>query len=239
MATALLLLTLAQGTQCSPEASALMKAATERAAVFDLAGAVQRMQAAAMSGCAEAMLPALYLRGWIAAREASRVGGSPEALRPVLQSIATLQDQFGKSGPSQIAALVLQAAAAAAQSERDELALMIDYAVQLEDRDLSAKRPALPMISAHEAAGDLWLQVYRYDDARRAYTRAAERIGVTPRITVGLARLAVRLDALATACKQYRSLVTTWKTPGPEPPELAEARTFLTNPACQSPVTPR
>ena len=239
MPTALLVLVLAQGAQCSPEATTLMKAASERAAVFDLAGALQRMQAAVTSGCAEATLPVLYLRGWIAARDAYRVGGSPESLRPVLQSIASLQDTMGKSGPPQIAALVLQAAAAAAQSERDELALMIDYAVQLEDRDLAAKRPGLPMITAHEAAGDLWLQVYRYDEARRAYTTAAERIGVTPRITLGLARLAVRIDALATACKQYQSLVTSWKGTGPEPPELSEARTFLTAPACQGPVTPR
>ena len=235
MATALLLLALAQGAQCSPEATSLMKTATERAALFDLAGALQRMQAAAMSGCADATLPALYLRGWIAARDAYRVGGSPESLRQVSQSIATMQETLGKSGQPQIAALVLQAAAAAAQSERDELALMIDYAVQLEDRNLTAKLPALPMITAHEAAGDLWLQVYRYDDARRAYMKAAERIGVTPRITLGLARLAVRIEAVATACKQYQSLVTSWKGSGPEPPELAEARTFLMNPACQTP----
>jgi hypothetical protein len=209
-----------------------MKAATERAAVFDLAGALQRMQGAAMSGCVDARLPALYLRGWIAARDAYRAGGSPESLRPVLQSIATMEGTLGKSGPPQIAALVLQAAAAAAQSERDELALMIDYAVQLEDRNLTAKRPVLPMITAHEAAGDLWLQVHRYEDARRAYMKAEQRIGVTPRITLGLARLAVRIDAVATACTQYQSLVTSWKERGPEPPELAEARSFLTS-SCQ------
>jgi hypothetical protein len=235
MATALLLLALAQGTQCSPEATALMKTAAERATLFDLAGALQRMQAAAKSGCADAVLPALYLRGWIAARDAYRVGGSPQSLRPVTQSIATMQETLGKSGQPQIAALVLQAAAAAAQSERDELALMIDYAVQLEDRNLTAQRPALPMITAHEAAGDLWLQVHRYDDARRAYMKAEERLGVTPRITLGLARLAMRIEAFATACKQYRSLVMSWKGSGPEPPELAEARTFLMDPACQTP----
>jgi hypothetical protein len=235
MATALLLLALAQGTQCSPEATALMKTAAERATLFDLAGALQRMQAAAMSGCADATLPALYLRGWIAARDAYRLGGSPESLRPVSQAIATMQETLGKSGQPQIAALVLQAAAAAAQSERDELALMIDYAVQLEDRNLTAQRPALPMITAHEAAGDLWLQVHRYDDARRAYMKAEERLGVTPRITLGLARLAMRIEAFATACKQYRSLVMSWKGSGPEPPELAEARTFLMDPACQTP----
>jgi hypothetical protein len=234
MAIALLLLALAQGAQCSPEATALMKTATERAALFDLAGALQRMQAAAMSGCVDARLPAVYLRGWIAARDAYRAGGSPDSLRSVSQSISMLQD-IGRTGQAQIAALVLQAAAAAAQSERDDLALMINYAIELEDRNLAAKQPGLPMITAHEAAGDLWLQVHRYDDARQAYTKAAARVGSTPRITLGLARLAVRIDALATACKQYQSFVASWKGSGTgvEPTELSEARAFLTNPACQ------
>jgi hypothetical protein len=236
MVTVLFALALAQTPQCSPDAAALMKAATERAAGFDLAGALQRLQAAVRAGCEEAVLPATYLRGWIAAREAYRAGGSPESLRPVLQAIAMLEDA-GKSGPPQIAALVLQAAAAAAQSERDELALMINYAVELEDRNLTAKLPALPMVTAHEAAGDLWLQVYRYDDARRAYTRAAERVGTTSRITLGLARLAARLDALSTACTQYRALVASWTSSGADPPELSEARTFLKNPACQEQAT--
>jgi hypothetical protein len=210
-----------------------------RADAFDLAGAAQRLQAAVMSGCADAVLPSVYLRGWIAARDAYRVGGSPESLRAVSQSVAMLQEAGGTTGPAQIAALVLQGAAAAAQSERDDLALMINYAVELEDRRLTSKLPGLPMITAHEAAGDLWLQVHRYDDARRAYAKAAERIGVTPRITLGLARLAARIDAVATACKQYQSLVASWKGTMPEPPELSEARTFLANPACQGAVTPR
>lgn len=237
MVPVLLVLALVQGARCGPEAAALMKAATERARVFDLAGAVQRLQAAAQSGCAEAMLPALYLRGWTAARDAYAVGGSPESLRSVLQSIATLQETLGKSGPPQIAALVLRAAAAAAQSERDELALMIDYAVQLEDRILTAKLPGLPMITAHEAAGDLWLQVHRYDEARRAYARAAERVGITPRITLGLARVAVRLDARSTACSQYAALVGMWTREVSEPPELMEARAFLRD--CVTPMPRR
>jgi hypothetical protein len=239
MIAVVIALTLAQTSACSPEAATLMQTATERAAAFDLAGAAQRLQAAVMSGCTEALVPSVYLRGWIAARDAYRVGGSPESLRPVSQSVAMLQEIGGQSGPARIAILVLQAAAAAAQSERDELALMIDYAVQLEDRNLTARLPGLPMVTAHEAAGDLWLQVHRYDDARRAYTRAAERVGVTARIVLGLARVAVRVDALSTACSQYRALVASWKGTGPEPPELSEARTFLTNRTCQTSVTPR
>ncbi len=231
MAGWLIALMLAQQPVCAGIADAQM-----RADAFDLAGAAQRLQAAVMSGCTDAVLPSVYLRGWIAARDAYRAGGSPESLRTVSQSIAMLQE-IGKTGQAQIAALVLQAAAAAAQSERDDLALLINYASELEDRNLAAKRPGLPMITAHEAAGDLWLQVHRYDDARQAYTRAAERLGVTSRITLGLARLAVRIDALATACKQYQALVASRaKGTGAESPELSEARTFLTNPACQGAV---
>jgi hypothetical protein len=230
----LIALMLAQQPGCAAVAEAQV-----RADAFDLAGAAQLLQAAVMSGCSDAVVPSLYLRGWIAARDAYRAGGSPESLRAVSQSIAMLQDVGGKTGPAQIAVLVLQAAAAAAQSERDDLALMMNYAVELEDRRLAAKLPGLPMITAHEAAGDLWLQVHRYDDARRAYSKAAERIGVTPRITLGLARLAARIDALATACTQYQSLVTAWTATVAQSPELSEARTFLASPACQRAVTPR
>lgn len=239
MFTVLLALALAQAPPCNREAAALMTEATERAAAFDLEGAAQRLRAAVMSGCTDAVLPSIYLRGWIAARDAYRFGGSLESLATVSRSIGMLQDTLGKTGPPQIAALVLQGAAAAAQSERDELKLVIDYAVQLEDRNLTANLPALPMITAHEAAGDLWLQVHRYDDARRAYERAAQRIGMTPRITLGLARLATRIDALSTACAEYKTFVASWKATGPEPPELAEARAFLSNPQCQGAVTSR
>jgi hypothetical protein len=239
MATVFLLQALAQASSCTAEARGLITTAIERAAMFDLAGAGQRLQVAAMSGCRDALLPSMYLRGWIGARDAYRVGGSPEALRPVLQSIAMMQDTFGNTGTPQIAQLVLKAAAAASQSERDELGLMIEYAVQLEDRQLTAGLPALPLITAHEAAGDLWLQVHRYDDARRAYEKATERIGVTPRITLGLARVAARVDAVATACTQYRKLVASWEGAGVQTPEIAEARMFLANPACQSSPTPR
>jgi tetratricopeptide (TPR) repeat protein len=234
MITVLLALALAQAPHCSPDAAALMKAAAEHAAALDLAGAAQRLQAAVTSGCADAVLPSAYLRGWIAARDAYRVGGSPESLQPVLQADAVLQKTGGAPGPSQIASLVLQAASAAAQSERESLALFIDQAVQLETARLSAGLSAAPIITAHEAAGELWLQVHRYEDARRAYERAAERLGPTRRITLGLARVAARLEDAPEACRQYRTLVAAWKVSGPDPQEIAEARRFLRDPSCTS-----
>jgi hypothetical protein len=92
-------------------------------------------------------------------------------------------------GPAEIARLVLLAAAAAAQSERDEMAVYLTHAVEMESLQRAAGQPGAPGLSALEAAGDLWLQVYRYDEARAAYERAAREIGMTPRVKAGLARL--------------------------------------------------
>jgi hypothetical protein len=217
-----------------------MTAASARAAVFDLAGAAQRLQAAVRSGCPDAQVPSAYVRGLMAARAAYRFGGSPESLAPVEEAIALLKSASRATNDlAMIAAFVLQAAAAAAQSERDELSLMIEQAVQLEGIRLSAGLPGLPLLTAHEMAGDLWFQVYRYDDARRAYERAANRVGRTARVTLGLARVAARLDAASTACTQYRALLTSWKDPGGDPPEIAEARAFLSGSACSAPAQPR
>lgn len=236
----LLALALAQSPRCGPDAAALVTAATDRSAAFDLAGAALRLQSAVMAGCADAEMPSIYLRGWMAAREAYRTGGAVESLVPVRNAIQLLRARAqGSADPGQIAAFVLEAAVAASQSERDDLSLLIEHAVQLENVRLSAGLPGLPIVTAHEAAGDLWLQVYRYDEARRAYARAAEKIGVTPRITLGLARVAARVDARATACTQYRALMAAWKGTGSEPSEISEARTFLASGACQGSTTPR
>lgn len=62
-------------------------------------------------------------------------------------------------------------------------------ATDMEVLQLEAGQPGAPGISALEAAGDLWLLVYRYDDARAAYERAARYLGMTPRIQAGFARL--------------------------------------------------
>ena len=138
--------------------------------------------------CSQASTQATYARGWNAAREAYKAGGSPDSLKDVDAAIAMLNGCGEK-----IESYVLQAAEAAAQSERESLALFIEQAVQLESERLTAGLPPAPIITAHEAAGELWLQVHRYDEARRAYVRAAERIGTTPLIARGLERVAARL----------------------------------------------
>jgi len=135
----------------------------------------------------------VYARGWEAARAAYAQGGSTESLQPVRDAIAILERNGGNvPGPAQIARLVLLAAAAAAQSERDEMAIFLDEAVRLEALQFAAGQPGAPGVSAHEAAGDLWLQVHRFDDARDAYRRAASVLGMTPRIARALEEVDAR-----------------------------------------------
>ena len=140
--------------------------------------------------CTTAEIEAVYVSGWDAAQDASRVGGSAESLAPVSEAIAMLDRMArGAHGPAEIARYVLAAAADAAQDERDEMALFLNHAVTLERAQLDARQPGAPSITAHEAAGDLWLRVYRYEDAKLAYERAKAVIGSTPRIEAGLTRV--------------------------------------------------
>ena len=143
---------------------------------------------AAQSGVAT-----VYVDGLLAAEEAYRRGGSPESLAPVRTAIAALEKISQREpGPAEIARLVLLAAAAAAQSERDEMGAFLTHAVEMEVLQRAAGQPGAPVVSALEAAGDLWLRVHRYDDAKRAYERAAGVLGMTPRIKAGLARIPPR-----------------------------------------------
>jgi len=152
----------------------------------------------------------VYARGWAAARAAYAQGGSTESLQPVRDAVATLDRNGGNTpGPAQVARLVLLAAAAAAQSERDEMAIFLDEAVRLEALQFAAGQPGAPGVSAHEAAGDLWLQVHRFDDARAAYQRAASVLGMTPRIARSLAEVDVR---------QQRTRPPADLPPAPPPP---------------------
>jgi hypothetical protein len=132
---------------------------------------------------------ALYLRGFAAAVEAYDQGGSDESLVVVRDAIAALEKvSGGKPGPAEIARLVLVAAAAAAQSEREEMGAYLTHATDMEMLQIAAGQPGAPGISALEAAGDLWLQVHGFDEAIRAYERAAAVLGMTPRIAAGLSK---------------------------------------------------
>lgn len=241
MIQVLLLLALAQPPpNCSGEAARHVATANARAEALNLSGASDAFFTAAAIGCADADVAAHFIRGLLAAREAYRFGGSPESLEPVKQAIVGLETRGAKDrGIPEVWRFLLQAAAAAAQSERDEMALLLEHAIQLEVIQLEAGERRIPGVTAHELAGDLFLQVHRYDDARRAYARAAARLGVTPRVRLGYARTAARLKEIPGACLEYRALLSWWGARAEAPPEIVEARAFVGRPACQRPASQR
>ena len=212
--------------------AALMSVAADRAAVFDSKSATARL--AEGIECPEIAVAYWYVHGLIAARDAYRYGGSAESLEPVKLAIKQLESRSPGSSAAEIARVVLQAASAAAQSEREEMGLLLEHALNLEKQARAAGQPGAPIVSAFEVTGDLWLQVHRFEDAHRAYVAASAQVGSTRRITLGLARTAFRLGELPAACEHYRILVSGWPKSGGEPPELGEARTFLRRAECRA-----
>jgi hypothetical protein len=226
-----LLIGLVQGAACEASGRVHLQAAAERAARFDVRGAADAYAAAAADGCADASVAAHYLRGLAAARDAYDAGGSPDSLAAVVQAMAALEPEAARPGLAQIARVVLQAAAAAAQSERGEMALLLDHATRLELVQIEARQPPLPGVTAHEVAGDLWLQVHRYAEAGRAYELAGSRTGRSHRVVLGLARVAARLQDDEGACRTYRELLQRL-TAIEAVAERAEAEAFVARDGC-------
>ena len=224
---------------CRPQAEPYLANAVDRAEMFDLVGAAELYFGASGQFCVEAEIAGHSLRGLAAARAAYREGGSAASLAPVRLAVAAI-DARAANIPAVAAAAraVLLAAAAAAQSERDEMALLLEHALRLEAVQLAAGEPPLPGASAHEVAGELWLQVHRYEDAQRAFDQALARVGARPRVMLGLARSAARLKDLPGACANYRKLLAWWDTRTDQIAEIDEARAFLAQPACAASSAP-
>ncbi len=220
-----LLAGLAQPAVCPDEAITLREATT-LARRLDVAGAAARLDAAPAT-CAQLRMAALYLRALQQARDAYRTGGDAASLQPVTGAIEVLERASAAGDRhAELARVILTAAAAASQSERADMELLLDHATALERRMVREGDAAAWGISAHEVAGDLWLQVHRFEAAAAAYTAAAELIGTTPRSTLGLARVAAQMKQTEPACRAYRSFVTGW-TGAVSGNDIAEARAFI------------
>ena len=167
---------------------------------------------------------ATYLRGWIAARDAYRAGGSPESLKTCRCRSCGVERGRRDGGR------VCPSGRRCRRAERARQPCRCSSSRQSSSSrfGLSAGLPGAPVITAHEAAGDLWLQVHRYEDARRAYQRAAERLGPTRRdhARPGARRRRDSRTSRRRAGNTVRSSAA-WKVSGPEPQEIIEARRFL------------
>jgi hypothetical protein len=223
----------AQPASCTGRAGAAMADGARRASEFDLVASADAYALAMFRGCDDGRLASTYVRALQEARDAYAAGGSPRSLEPVRRAEAVLQGLVGGGQPvAEVARFVLMAAAAAAQSERDEMGTLLAQAVYLETLRLAAGESGAPGVTAHEAAGELWLQVHRFETAREAFRAAARQIGITPRIALGLARTAVRLGDAPAACEAYRTLAGLWGG-RPEGAEIREARAHLVQPGCR------
>ena len=234
----LLTLALLQNAPCRGDAARHIEDAARLAESFDFIAAAEAYGAAARAGCASADTVAIYVRGLVAARVADAQFGSAASLQPVKQAITALEPAAAADPVVRIMQAVLRAALPAAQHERGEMALLIDEMLRRESLQLEAKLPALPVLSAHEAAGYFWLQLHIYDEAARAFDVAAQRVGSTPAVLLGAARSAARQQRTAVACVQYQRLISWWGSRPGAPPEMTEARAYVKQPPCAAPVTP-
>ena len=212
---------------CSAAATATLERATVLAAEFDLRGASAALDDPAAAECERVRVAVFFVRGLLYATDAFRDGGSAESLKPVILAINGLETiARGRRGSAEIARLLLRAAAAAAQSERDEMRLYLDAALQMEDVQRAVGESGAPLVSVSELAGDLWLQVHRYEQARLAYAAASERVGTTLRVLAGQARTAARLQTEGEACVRFDTLLAAWGSRLAIPAEIAEAREY-------------
>jgi len=230
---------LMQAVPCRGDAARLITEAVSLGEAFDLAGSAAAYATAERAGCLAAAAPAAYLRGLVAAREADAKFGSAASLLPIKLAIASI-DRIAATDPVASAMqLVLRASIPAAQHERPEMALLIEEMLRMESLQLEAKQPPLPVLSAHEAAGYFWLQLHLYDEARRAFDAAAQKIGDTPHVLFGTAKAAAGRRDTRLACAQYQRLLSWWGSRAGSPPEITEARGFVRQPLCAAaPVRP-
>ena len=231
-----LLLALLQDASCRGEPAQHIVNAMRLSQVFDLTGAAAAYESAVQAGCGAVETDVFYLRGLVAGRAANAQFGSPESLRPVREAAAALETRATIYPIARVAHTVLRAAIAAAQHERAEMTLFIDEMLRLESVQLAAGLPGLAGVTAHEAAGEFWLQQHAWDEATRAFELAAQRTGRTPFVMLGLARAAAGRRNAAAACVRYKELLSWWADRGDAPPEIVEAHAFVKQPPCAPPA---
>ncbi len=168
-----------------------------------------------------------FIHGYAAARLAS-----PEAKADLIAEAGDCarQLQGAASDPVSVAELYrvfVRAAMAAAQEETPELNLLITHAVSLEKRLRESGQIDVPLQPATEIAGDLWLQVNRYETARQSYRATLDDWPHRPASLLGIARASVELHDDAAAREAYRALLDLWQNADPTRPELLEAKRAL------------
>lgn len=157
--------------------------------------------------CPQINLARLSLLGFDEARRLAAFGGDIDRQRPTQQAL----EELGKLRDGNIdleieyAETAIRAAVAAAQDERDELDLLLTHARDLTERLAARSRRAIWPRPFNVLAGELWLEVDRFDEARAAFERAA-KADASPTAIVGLARSLARLGRREESCRTFARL---------------------------------
>jgi tetratricopeptide (TPR) repeat protein len=179
-----------------------------RAGRADTGEDVERRLQATKGRCDELVLLETAMRGWGRARALSTSGGGDHGDREAIRQILAVLDLLAR-GPlamdAEYAGIAVRAAIAAAQDERGEMELLLTHARDLAERLAARGRRGLWPRPFNLLAGELWLEVDRYDEARDAYERAV-RDDPSPLALVGLGRTLTRLQRHDEACKAFRSV---------------------------------
>jgi tetratricopeptide (TPR) repeat protein len=161
----------------------------------------------AADACVLIRLARLAIRGWEEARQLAAVGGSVDSQAPTRAALAAIEALRGRQLDLEIeyAQTAIRAAIAAAQDERSELSLLLDHARDVTERLIARQRRPIWPRSFNVVAGELWLEVDRYDEARAAFERAAqaERSAIA---VIGMARALARLGRVTEACAAFRTV---------------------------------
>jgi hypothetical protein len=172
----------------------------------------------------DGQVPLWYARGLAAARAIGRsenLAALPVA-REALDQVRAAAETAGPRSGNELRRLVLNSAIVASQDEREELKILLVHAASIAER-LSDRCAIL----VAELAGDLWLQVDRYEDARRAYASALARRVTRAPARLGLARAEARLGNRAAAMENYQVFIDRWQSADAGRPEVVEAHRFL------------
>jgi hypothetical protein len=132
---------------------------------------------ALMSQTRPDVLIALARDGWAAARAAAQQGGTVESLAPARRDAAEIEKLTQGTLwhlQGEYARALISAAIAAAQNEHGELDLQLAHARSMSERLATSTYPARWPLAIDEAEGELYLSVYRYADAARAFVRAGK-----------------------------------------------------------------
>lgn len=154
--------------------------------------------------CAALNLARLSLLAYHEARAVAALGGPVERQGPVRRALASLNDLRGGSLDLEVeyADTAIRAAIAAAQDERPEMELLLTHARDLAERLSDRSRRAVWPRPFNLLAGELWLEVDRFEEARAAFERAV-KADAGPVAIVGLARALARLGRHEEACRLW------------------------------------